>query len=853
MSAFIKHVRLNLMTKFYTNVSLFKNEVFLRGYEDGRRIQHSIPYQPYIFEPNKVYKERNVDTPYRTLKGEPVYKREFDSIFDARDYIKRYKEITNKTLYGLTNFTYTFIRDHYAGDVDYDPKLISIVTIDIEVSSEGGFPDIATADKPVTAITLGKNGQLVVLGLKDYKPKTDNVTYLKCKNEEDLLDKFLRIWQSKQFAPDVVTGWNVEMFDIPYLVNRIRRQIGDQSSRRLSPWNILDTKQVEIMGKEYTFYIPLGINILDYLQVYKKFSFSQQESYKLDHIAKIELGEQKLDYSEYESLHDLYERNFERFIDYNIHDVVLVERLEDKLKFLEQIFAIAYDGKVNFQDAFTSVRMWDIIIHNYLLDRGIVVPLKDKGEKDESIVGAYVKDPQVGKHDWVVSFDLNSLYPHLIMQYNISPETLSGHISNISIENILNGSLNDPGIRNQLEAQNLTIAASGCLFDRDYQGFLSALMEKMYNDRVKYKNQMLDAKKRYEKNKVYEIEKEIARCHNMQLAKKIQLNSAYGALSNVYFRWFDVNLAESITKSGQLSIRWMENRINEWLNNKLDTKNEDYVIACDTDSMYLKLGKLVEKECSDLKDDQQIVDYIDNLCQTIIEPYIDKCYQELADYVHAYDQKMKMKREAIANKGIWTAKKRYILNVYNLEGVAYAEPKLKVQGIEAVRSSTPSACREYINHSLKLIMNSTEAELIKFIEQKRDKFKDLPFEDVAFPRSVRGLRKYYDSNSVYTKGTPIHVKGALLYNHLVKSKNLLKKYQPIGEGEKIKFSYLIEPNPLLNTVISSPGSLPREFDLDEYIDYNMQFDKAFVEPLKNILDVIGWETEKRQTLEDFFQ
>lgn len=839
------------MSSFYTNVCLYKNEVLLRGYEDGRRVQQSIAYSPYIFEPNQVYKERGVESKYRTLKGEPVYKMEFDSIFDARDYINKYRQIKNKPLFGLTNFTYTFIRDHYSGEIDYDPKQISVVTIDIEVSSEGGFPDITTADKPVTAITLGKNGQLVVLGLKEYKSKQENVTYIKCKSEEDLLDKFLKIWQSKQFAPDVVTGWNVEMFDIPYLVNRIRRQIGEQSSKRLSPWNILDTKQVEIMGKEYTFYIPLGINILDYLQVYKKFSFAQQESYKLDHIAKMELGEQKLDYSEYDSLNDLYEKNFEKFIDYNIHDVVLVERLEDKLKFLEQIFAIAYDGKVNFQDAFTSVRMWDIIIHNYLLDRGIVVPLKDKGEKDDPIVGAYVKDPQVGKHDWVVSFDLNSLYPHLIMQYNISPETFVSHFSNISIESILNGSLNDPGIRNQLEAQNLTIAASGCLFDRDYQGFLPKLMEKMYNDRVLYKNQMIEAKKKYEKNKIYDLEKEIARCHNMQLAKKIQLNSAYGALSNVYFRWFDINLAESITKSGQLSIRWMENKINLWLNEKLGTKNEDYVIACDTDSMYLKLGKLVEQECKGMET-QQIVEYLDSLCQTVIEPYIDKCYDELATYVNAFQQKMKMKREAIANKGIWTAKKRYILNVYNLEGVAYAEPKLKVQGIEAVRSSTPSACREYINQSLKLIMNSTEADLIKFIEQKRIEFKKLPFEEVAFPRSVRGLRKYHSGETIYTKGTPIHVKGALLYNYMLQLKKLGKKYQMIGEGEKIKFCYLMEPNPIMNTVISSTGDLPKEFDLDQYIDYNMQFDKAYLDPLKSILDVIGWETEKRQTLEDFF-
>lgn len=839
------------MSKFYTNVALNKRDILVIGYEDGQRFQRRIEYKPYLFETNEVWSQRGTPTKFRTLAGKPVYKREFDDIFEARQYIANFKDVDGKHIFGLNNYVYTYINDEYNGSIDYDPGMISIVSLDIETDSEGGFPNMDTADKAVISLTVRKKGKCVVLGLKPYTPKSEDVTYIHCRDEVDLLNKFLTIWQSKQYAPDILTGWNVEMFDIPYLIKRITRVIGASAAKRMSPWGMIKEREVEMFGRKTIMYELAGINILDYMQLYKKFSFQMQESYKLDHIANIELGENKLDYSEYEGLHDLYVRNFELFIDYNIHDVVLVDKLEDKCKFIEQVLAIAYDGHVNLNDAFTSVRMWDIIIHNYLLNQGIVIPLQEKQEKDGTIVGAYVKDPQVGMHKWVVSFDLNSLYPHLIMQYNISPETYRGTIDGLTVDSILDGALKRPEIADRLIKNNVAIAATGCMFDRDFQGFLPQLMQSMYNDRVTFKQMMIAAKKQYELTPTYDLEKEIARCHNMQLAKKIQLNSAYGALSNIYFRWFAIHLAESITKSGQLSIRWMENHMNTYLNKQLATEGVDYVITCDTDSMYIRLDTLVEQTCQG-KTTQEIVAYLDKVCQQVFEPYIDKCYDKLADYVNAYDQKMKMKREAIADKGIYTAKKRYILNVYNLEGVAYAEPKLKIQGIEAVRSSTPAACRANIKKGIALIMNGTEDDMIKFIADSRAEFRTYDFEQVAFPRSVRGLRKYMDSSTIYASATPIHVKGALIYNHLVKTKQLTNKYQLISEGEKIKFCYLMEPNRSHSPVIAAPGALPPEFNITQDIDYDKQFDKSFLEPLKTILDCIGWRTEKRATLEDFF-
>lgn len=851
------------MSKFYTNVSLNRNDILVRGYENGNRFQYTIPYKPYVFIPSKGAKE----TPYRTLQGKKVDKLEFGSISDAREFIQQYSDVSGMEIYGMQavpHFVYTYINDTFKGTIDYDPKLISVVSLDIETASDDGFPDIDTANKEVIAITIRKNGKSLVLGCRDYTPKDESVQYVKCSSEKMLLERFVSAWRSDEFSPDVLTGWNVEFFDIPYLVNRIKRELGDAYAKKLSPWNMLNKRTVDIMGREHTVYDPAGVTILDYMQLYRKFTFTMQESYKLDHIAFVELGERKIDYSdEYDSLHDLYERNYELFIDYNIKDVVLVDRLDEKLRLIEQVYALAYDGKVNYQDTFTSVRMWDVIIHNYLLNHNIVVPSQKGREKDKQIMGAYVKDPQVGLHNWVVSFDLNSLYPHLIMQYNISPETYVDQISRLTMDDgidmILNGAL-DSEIRSELQAKNLTMAASGCMFDKDRQGFLPKLMESMYNDRVVYKKAMLEAKQRFENTKSYEDEKEISRNHNMQLAKKIQLNSAYGALGNAFFRWFDPKLAESITKSGQLSIKWMEREINIYLNKLFETNEVDYVLACDTDSMYITLERLVDKVYPDkptspeeIKEwNTKVVAFLDRVCEQKLEPFIDKSYQKLAEYVNAYAQKMTMKREAIANKGIWTAKKRYILNVYNNEGVQYAEPKLKMMGIEAVRSSTPSSCRENIKKALTIIMNNTEDDLIEFVEDFRLKFKTLQFEQVAFPRGCKNLQEYRDSASIFRKGTPIHVKGALLYNHYLKKHKLEKKYQPIFEGEKVKFCYLKVPNPVREHVIATTGILPKEFGLDKYIDYDTQFEKAFLDPLSTVVNAIGWHTEKQTSLEAFW-
>jgi DNA polymerase elongation subunit (family B) len=846
------------LPKFYTNVAMSRGNILLRGFEDGKRVSREIPYKPYLFIPTKK------ETEYKTLEGKPVGRVDFDSIREARDFLKEYQDVGGMPIYGLEKFIYTYINDEYkrGGDILYDPSLVSVVSIDIEVSisNNKGFPDIQVASNEVTLITMSRNGKKVCFGCGDFDNPFDDVEYYKCADEAALLRSFVDMWNSPRFSPDVVTGWNVDFFDIPYLVNRITRVLGDSWAKKLSPWGFLQEKKIEIMGKENQIYVPVGITILDYLQLYRKFAYTQQESYKLDHVAHEELGEKKLEFEG--TLAELEVNDYQKYVEYNIHDVRLVDMLDDKLKLIELVYAMAYDAGVNYQDTFTTVGLWDIIIHNHLMKSKTVIHQFQRAAHDEPILGGYVKDPQVGMHEWVVSLDLNSLYPHIIMQYNISPETYLGWVpeegecenkeqAEARVIRALNGSMNN--YKDIMQNDDVVISANMCMFSRKKQGFLPALMQKMYNDRVVYKKQMIEAKKAFELEGADKVQltKDIARFNNLQMAKKIQLNSGYGALANIWNRWFKREFAEGITASAQLTTRWIEIKLNEKLNKMFKTEDFDYVIACDTDSVYIKADKFITLAGKEM-DTQQTVSYLDKVCEQLLEPFIDKKYEELAQYVNAFDQKMKMKREAIANKAIWTAKKRYILNVYNLEGVAYANPKLKMQGIEAIRTSTPAVCRGAIKEALEVIMNKSEADLQEFIRTFKIEFKQMPFEQVAFPRSVKDLDKYKDASTVYAKGTPINVKGALIFNHLLKQYKIDKKYEPVMNGQKIKYSYMKTPNPFRASVITCPDKLPSELNLEPYIDHEKQFDKSFLEPIKTIVGAIGWSVEKSASLEDWF-
>jgi DNA polymerase elongation subunit (family B) len=363
-------------------------------------------------------------------------------------------------------------------------------------------------------------------------------------------------------------------------------------------------------------------------------------------------------------------------------------------------------------------------------------------------------------------------------------------------------------------------------------------------------SEMTDSElQQYEKK----LEFDISKYHNFQLTKKIQLNSAYGAMGNQFFRFYDIRLAEAVTLSGQLVIQWLAKDINAYLNKLLKTDNFDYVIAIDTDSLYLNLQKLVDASYKGgmPENNQKVVDFLDKVSEEKIQKIINNSCLQIKNYLNCRSQKMQMKRESIADKGIWTAKKRYILNVYDSEGVRYETPKLKLQGIEAVKSSTPEVCRQRIKDAIKLILTKPQTELHKYIDSFKNEFKGLPPENVAFPRGCNGLSTYADSKTVFKKGTPIHVRGALVYNKMIKEKKLDKKYPCIQEGDKIKFIYLKTPNPVQQNVITmSEEGLPQELNIHKYVNYDLQFEKTFLDPLKIILDAINWSTKKQRSFDD---
>ena len=835
---------------FYTNVCRTRDKILVKGYQGKKQVKVSVDYRPNHYIPSK-----KGETPYRALDGRFLEVVNLNSMGGARKFRERYAGVEGFEIHGYDRYIYTYIADKFQGDIEYNPKLIRVASLDIECECENGFPDPMMANEKVNAISIKPFGkETVVFGIGEWNHDRTDVIYHNCTNEANLLMKFIKYWRTESF--DIITGWNVNSFDITYLCNRIDRILGEDEHKKLSPYNMCDVREFVSQGyqKQQIFNL-YGINVLDYLELYRKHTFVNQESYRLDHIAQVELGKGKLDYSEYGNLHTLYRQDYPKFLEYNVRDAVLVEELEEKLGLIELVQAMSYNAKCNYNDTFGMVKYWETIIYNFLKEQGIQTPpqrLKTGNDKMKPIVGAYVKEPLVGGHNWVVSFDLNSLYPHIIMQYNISPEKMvRGHRQDVDVESLLKKQSN----LSYVYQQGNSVTPNGVMFKKDKQGFLPELMEKFYDERKMWKNKMISYQKEREVCKEIKRKREldtlIKRAYNNQQVRKIALNSAYGALANQYFAFFSIDLAEAITTSGQLIIKWSEKTINDFMNKTLGTEGEDFVIAMDTDSVYITMDKLVQKVLPEETDKNKIIDFL-NKSEGMFEKVLADGFDDLAEYTNAFQQKMEMGREVIADRGIWTAKKRYILNVYDNEGVRLAEPKLKMMGIETAKSSTPQWVRKKLTDAFKVVMTGTEQDLWEFVENARKEFRNLPPEEVAFPRGCKNLVQYSDPTNIYSKGTPIHVRGSLLYNHHLAKKNINRRYETIKNGEKIHFTYLTTPNPINENVISFLNVLPRELDLHRFIDYDMQFDKAFVEPLKVVVNLINWNVEPVASLDSFF-
>jgi DNA polymerase elongation subunit (family B) len=836
-----------ILSGFYTSVDRFSNSLLYRGYDgDGKKVFQRIKYKPTLYLKSK----ENTTTAWKALDGTPVEPMQFDSMREVKEFEQTYCDIPSFKVYGNTRHIPAFIQKQFPNEIQYSRSLVDIASLDIETEYGDGFPEV---DNPVNKILTiayksSKDNTYRVWGMKPYDPAKSElqgveIDYRQYTAESSMLEAFINFWSREENVPDVITGWNTRFFDIPYMVSRMAFLLGEDKVKELSPWKKIDRREITIRGRKQITFDIVGIQHLDYMELFKKFAYTygNQESYSLNHISSVVLGEKKLDYSEVGTLRELYDADFQMFVDYNIKDVELIERMEEKLGLITLVLTMAYLGGVNYVDTLGTTAIWDSIIFRRLA-RSRVAILPNNDSETSAYPGGYVKDPHVGMHEWVMSFDLNSLYPNLIVQYNMSPETI------IEIDGI-----------------DGTCAANGVKFSKDKKGIIPEIVEELYAQRVDIKKDMLTAKHKIEslneelavavKNngKIKKLQEEIrlqasvvARLETHQTAVKILLNSLYGAMGNKYFRYFDLRIASAITLTGQEVIKYAETKVNSYLDNFIG-EPKDRVIAMDTDSLYIGVKDIVNK----FKPNNPVA-FLDEIGSKALEPMLAKAFDEYAVKTNAYSNRMVMKREAIADRGIWTAKKRYILNVYNNEGVQYAKPKIKIMGLESIKSSTPQACRTAMNDMFKIIVTGDEEKTQRTIADFKAHFQSLSPDQVAFPRGVTDITKWSCNSTIYRKGTPIHVRGSLLYNTQLKLKGLTRTHQLIQNGDKIKFLYMLMPNTIRENVVAFPDFLPEELELHKYVDYDLQFEKSFLDPINIILNAIGWSATPRADLQQFF-
>lgn len=695
-------------------------------------------------------------------------------------------------------------------------------------------------------------GNDLYVRIDDIKYKESNVEMMDIKTD------------SHYFISQGVKSHNCDQYDITYIVNRVMGLFDDGADMigSLSPFGIVNEKEShDGFGNTHQIYDIVGIAILDYLALFKKFTYTTPENYKLDTVAHLILGDKKIDYSEYANLQDLYNRNYEKFIDYNIKDVEIVTRMDGKLKLFDLILSVAYKAGINYNDVVSPVTTWDVLIYNAVMDSGIVPSCETPNNEGGQYVGAVVKEPIPSMYKWIVSADLNSLYPHLQMGINISPEKripdskLPPELTDIrkllgTAEQGIQLLLDEKIDTSVLRKYDVSLSPNGQFYRRDSDGFIPIILEGLYNERKTVKRSMLDDKQLMENDSSLELGDQISQKNTLQMALKILMNSEYGALANKYFRYFDLRNAEAVTSSGQLAILWVAKYLNEYLNGLLETNDFDYVVAIDTDSVYLNLEKLVDKFIP-IKETGKIVSILDRWAKDKLEPEINRIYDNLAKYVNAHKQKMVMSREVIADKAFWTGKKRYALNVHDNEGVRYTKPKTKIMGLECVRSSVPEFCRNYIKDGIVKVLTEDEEHIQNFILDVKDEFMKQPPEEISFPRGTNNIEKWMDESGFPKKGCPIHVRGCIVYNKYLSDHGYTD--EKIQSGDKIKFCHLKQPNMFRSHVVAYPPDMNQEAyqELVENIDQFAQWEGTFFKPVDVIMEVVGWSGEKVVKIDDF--
>ncbi|WVX87536.1 DNA polymerase [Vibrio phage EniLVp02] len=861
---------------------------------DGAEYFNRVQYEPTFFtraKPGDV-------TGYTDIYGRPVIPKRFDSMTDAEQWRRDNKDVLD--IMGMDDYKIAYISDAYTSRQAYLDKT-RIAYIDIEVPSIK-FPKPELCEREITSIVhydsiLDKYFFFGVPSNTEWKREDsildaetlDKVEYISCTDEKDLLSRYLLFWREN--LPAIVTGWNSEGFDMPYICGRMEKLLSKEVMEKLSPWGIVRdrTDTDEKTGKVSVKYDIWGVEHLDYMVLYQKYSLKPRPNHRLDYIGEVETGERKVEFEQPNYL-AFYREDYQRFGDYNIKDVRLVLKINDATAIMQMAVSLAYYNGINFGDVFGTTKPWDANIFNSLKKDKMVVPGRQHKVK-ERYLGAFVKAPKPGLYEDILSFDFTSLYPSIIRQCNISPEKIISQV--IHPEYSVNDS---DDLEHVIEAivwgrwvpdhgGQYSASANGMLYAKDSQGVIPREITKVFFERKHHKKLMSNAKKeievikaeihRRDVNGVLELkegqtdysrhtdeqlqqamaeQRKIAEIENInQMARKILINSLYGALGNNHFRYYNLQNAVAVTSFGQLAIKWAARDINEFLNQKCETTGVDYVIYGDTDSVYINMNPLMRKLGKHQLTGDERTEVLNRLGEIMESKVIQPSMENLRSLMNNFEQQMFMDREAIATKGFWTAKKRYALSVDDMEGVRFTEPSLKIMGIETQRSSTPPLAQKGLKQAIKLILQGSEADLQAYVTQFKKDWMKAEYSEVSYVSSANNMGKHADAELNPMKGCPGHIKAALAYNRAANKLN----FSPINEGDKIALVKLTMPNRFGVDTIAYPsgGSFPREMGIDymqSIIDYEALYKDKFLAPLEAICDAIGVNYKKTWTLNKFF-
>ncbi len=874
---------------FYTYVGKKGDYIHHIGYEaNGRRFHRKESFKPSIY-----YESPSGEKDSSSITNSPLRRKKFNSISEWYQFYYQNKDILD--MFSDLDPIHQFIAYRYPNKITYNAKFIRMWELDIEVMSDDGFPHAHEAKHPIVSISIydSRRDEYIVLALQGYKYdksrlplNTTKVKFKECIDEEDLLKKFIEL--NNALNPDIWIAHNGQKFDFPYIINRINN-IG-LKAKDLSPIGKASSKynpeNDDFMSKKSPYYNKIeGISLLDNQLLYKKYIATPRESHSLSNLAVEDLGMDKINYEEYDNLNKLYEMNFSKFIDYNITDVYLMYLLNKKNGYIDIHLRNTYKVKCsNFEEGMSPVKLWDIYVYQSLQKKNIQVTPSKKDVEKFTYPGAFVVPPLVGKSKWVVSFDLNSLYPHIQMEWNISPETLVENLTvsewlqtltsdqiddyigktnnkeqikflndlkdlnnfGYAVEPIDTEKLDDRILNGLIPAHpDYIMTANGFYFRKDIIGILPELLIENYNERKAIKKEMAILKNSQNKNFSEKIADQLASMKVSEQGIKIMMNAEYGALANEFFRYCKYQLCSSITMNGQLVLKILLKRIAEKYPNIA-------VLAGDTDSIMLSLENLVKENCVGFTDDE-IITWIDNFCESEIQQLINETYENLSVFVNANQNYMKMTREKIISDAIWTGKKHYAYRMVMEDDVRLTTAKFGFKGLDCVKSSTPRFIRNEQKEAIKIMLTDIDSVVNK-IAKSKEAIKNLSPEDIAFPKGCNGLRKYSTGKGRWKKGAQAHVKAALTYNHYIRKNKLKNEYPLIKEGEKIRFVWLKTPNIFNSETFGFVNRLPKDDMIIDFIDYERMYQKSYEKPMYDILEKIGFKKhlQKSVSLEDLF-